>query len=77
MQADAGHGLQMSNSCCQAAPQASNARGALAGLEKRKTELLPSGPKSSFLMRASFASHLATKVPESGGRPERREIEDA
>ncbi len=34
-------------------------------------ELLPSGPKSSFQMRASFVFHLETKVLESGGRMEK------
>ncbi len=38
---------------------------------RRKTGLLPSGPKSSFQMRASFVSHLETKVLESGGRVEK------
>ncbi len=32
------------------------------------TGLLPSGPKSSFQMRASFVFNLETKVLESGGR---------
>ncbi len=32
----------------------------------RRTGLLPSGPKSSFQMRASFVFHLETKVLESG-----------
>ncbi len=35
---------------------------------RRRTGLLPSGPKSSFQMRASFVFHLETKVLESGGR---------
>ncbi len=34
-------------------------------------EKLPSGPKSSFQMRASFVFHLETKVLESGGRVEK------
>ncbi len=34
-------------------------------------ELLPSGPKSSFQMRARFVFHLETKVLESGGRVEK------
>ncbi len=38
---------------------------------KRRTRLLPSGPKSSFQMRASFVFHLETKVLESGGRLEK------
>ncbi len=38
---------------------------------KRRTGLLPSGPKSSFQMRASFVFHLETKVLESGGREEK------
>ncbi len=42
-------------------------RGVLPGL-RRRTGLLPSGPKSSFQMRASFVFHLETKVLESGGR---------
>ncbi len=40
-------------------------RGVLPGL-RRRTGLLPSGPKSSFQMRASFVFHLETKVLESG-----------
>ncbi len=36
-----------------------------------RTGLLPSGPKSSFQMRASFVFHLETKVLESGGRVEK------
>ncbi len=40
-----------------------NVRGVLPGLRRRRTGLLPSGPKSSF---SSF--HLETKVLESGGR---------
>ncbi len=43
----------------------------LPGLRRRKTGLLPSGPKSSFQMRASFVFHLETKVLESGGRVEK------
>ncbi len=43
-------------------------RGVLPGL---RTGLLPSGPKSSFQMRASFVFHLETKVLESGGRVEK------
>ncbi len=38
---------------------------------RRRTGLLPSGPKSSFQMRASFEFHLETKVLESGGRVEK------
>ncbi len=45
-------------------------RGVLPGL-RRRTGLLPSGPKSSFQMRASFVFHLKTKVLESGGRMEK------
>ncbi len=45
-------------------------RGILPGL-RRRTGLLPSGPKSSFQMRASFVFHLETKVLESGGRVEK------
>ncbi len=45
-------------------------RGVLPGLSRR-TGLLPSGPKSSFQMRASFVFHLETKVLESGGRVEK------
>ncbi len=37
----------------------------------RQRHLLPSGPKSSFQMRASFVFHLETKVLESGGRVEK------
>ncbi len=46
-------------------------RGVLPGLRRRKTGLLPSGPKSSFQMRASFVFNLETKVLESGGRVEK------
>ncbi len=45
-------------------------RGVLPGL-RRRTGLLPSGPKSSFQMRGSFVFHLETKVLESGGRVEK------
>ncbi len=45
-------------------------RGILPGLSSR-TGLLPSGPKSSFQMRASFVFHLETKVLESEGRVEK------
>ncbi len=37
-------------------------------LSRRRTGLLPSGPKSSFQMRESFVFRLETKVLESGGR---------
>ncbi len=40
-------------------------RGVLPGLRRKRTGLLPSGPKSSFQMRASFVFHLETKVLES------------
>ncbi len=46
-------------------------RGVLPGLRRRITGLLPSGPKSSFQMRASFVFNLETKVLESGGRVEK------
>ncbi len=46
-------------------------RDILPGLRRRRTGLLPSGPKSSFQMRASFVFHLETKVLESGGRVEK------
>ncbi len=46
-------------------------RGVLPGLSRRRTGLLPSGPKSSFQMRASFVFHLETKVLKSGGRVEK------
>ncbi len=46
-------------------------RGILPGLRRRRTGLLPSGPKSSFQMRTSFVFHLETKVLESGGRVEK------
>ncbi len=39
--------------------------------KRRRTGLLPGGPKSSFQMRASFVFHLETKVLESGGRVEK------
>ncbi len=46
-------------------------RGVLPGLRRRRTGLLPSGPKSSFQMRASFVFHLEIKVLESEGRVEK------
>ncbi len=46
-------------------------RGVLPGLRRRRTGLLPSGPHSSFQMRASFVFYLETKVLESGGRVEK------
>ncbi len=46
-------------------------RGILPGLRRRRTGLLPSGPKSSFQMRASFVFNLETKVLLSGGRVEK------
>ncbi len=46
-------------------------RGVLPGLRRRRTGLLPSGPKLSFQMRASFVFHLEIKVLESGGRVEK------
>ncbi len=46
-------------------------RGVLPGLRRRRTGLLPCGPKSSFQMRASFVFHLETKVLESGRRVEK------
>ncbi len=39
--------------------------------KRRRAGLLPSGPKSSFQMRASFVFHLETKVLESGRRVEK------
>ncbi len=45
--------------------------GVLPGLRRRRTGLLPSGPKSCFQMRASYVFHLETKVLESGGRVEK------
>ncbi len=46
-------------------------RGVLPGLRRRRTGLLPSGPKSSFQMKASFVFHLETKALESGGSMEK------
>ncbi len=46
-------------------------RGVLHWLRRRRTGLLPSGPSSSFQMRASFIFNLETKVLESGGRVEK------
>ncbi len=46
-------------------------RGVLPGLRRRRTGLLPSGPKFSFQTRASFVFNLETKVLESGGRLEK------
>ncbi len=44
----------------------------LTELRRRRPGLLPSGPKSSFQMRASFVFHLETKVLESRGKVEKR-----
>ncbi len=52
-------------------------RGVLPGLRRRRIGLLPSGPKSSFQMRASFVFHLETKVLESGGRVEKLIAQDS
>ncbi len=49
-------------------------RSILPGLRRKRTGLLPSGPKSSFQMKVNFAFHLEIKVPESGGRVERHRI---
>ncbi len=46
-------------------------RGVLPELKRRRTGLLPSGPKSSFQIRASFIFNLENKVLESGGRVEK------
>ncbi len=46
-------------------------RGVLPALRRRRTGLLPSRPKFSFQMRASFVFHLETRVLESGGRVEK------
>ncbi len=46
-------------------------RGVLPGLRRRRTGLLPSGPKSSFQIRASFVFHLETKVLDTGGMLEK------
>ncbi len=46
-------------------------RGVLPEQRRRRTGLLPSGPKSSFQIKASFVFHLETKVLESGGRVEK------
>ncbi len=46
----------------------------LPGLWRKRTGLLLSGSKSSFLMKVNFAFHFEIKVPESGGRVERHRI---
>ncbi len=51
-----------------------NVRSILPGLWRKRTGLLPSGPKSSFQMKVNFAFHLEIKVPESGERVERHRI---
>ncbi len=51
-----------------------NVRSVLPGLWRKRTGLLLSGPKSSFLMKVNLAFHLEIKVPESGGRVERHRI---
>ncbi len=45
--------------------------------KEKRTGLLLSGPKSSFQIKVHFAFHLEIKVPESGGRVERHEIQAA
>ncbi len=50
-------------------------RSILPGLRRKRTGLLLSGPKSSFQMKVNFAFHLEIKVPESGGRVERLEVQ--
>ncbi len=42
-------------------------RGVLPGLRRRRTGLLPSGPKCSFQMRANFVFHFETKVKLESG----------
>ncbi len=49
-------------------------RSILPGLRRKRTELLLSGPKSSFQMKVNFAFNLEIKVPESEGRVERHRI---
>ncbi len=49
-------------------------RSILPGLRRKRTGLLLSDPKSSFQMKVNFAFNLEIKVPESGGRVERRRI---
>ncbi len=49
-------------------------RSILPGLRRKRTGLLLSGPKSSFQMKVHFAFNLEIKLPESGGRVERRKI---
>ncbi len=51
-----------------------NVRSILPGLWRKRTELLLSGPKSSFQMKVNSAFYLEIKVPESGGRVERHRI---
>ena len=72
-QTDPGHGLQCRIPLVK--PLLNNKQ--RQKLKNKRTCLLLSGPKSSFLMRAHFASHLETKVPESGGRLEWHTIHDA
>ncbi len=43
-----------------------NVRSILPGLWRKRTELLLSGPKSSFQMKVDFAFYLEINVPESG-----------
>ena len=49
----------------------------LPGLKKNRPGLSLSGPKSSILMRANFASHLETKDPGYRGRMDRQTLQDA
>ncbi len=45
-----------------------NVRGILPGLRRRRTGLLPSGPKFSFQMRAKFCISFRNQGPRVGGR---------
>ncbi len=65
------HVKEFGNSCLFLVKPLLNLRGVLPGLRRKRTGLLPSGPKSSFQMRASFVFNLETKVLESGGRVEK------
>ncbi len=49
---------------CRGIWQQLSSEDVLPGLRRRRTGLLPGGPKSSFHMRASFVFHLETNVLE-------------
>lgn len=54
-----------------------NVRSLFAGLKRKSTGLLRSGPKSSFLINANLTFRLEIKIPVSGGRAEKHKSQTA